>query len=587
MKRLILCILLLNIALAAIFAQANNLPIKKINGIDYYIYTVQPSEGLYSISKRFNVSQAEINNLNPHIHDGLKVGQEIIIPVPAVASNNTNTSDARDYVEHRVEKRQTLFAISRIYKVSQDEIRKMNPQIEKGLKEGDIIRIPASSSAVVEKAKEAETNNKKSTGLEFVKHKIQPKETLYSISRLYQVDVAEISRLNPEIANNLPIGAELTIPVLKMTNGQGMDTVTRTKANGTSSTSQPVSFTSNGSRLKIAFLLPFMLDQPKTDAITQRFVDFYAGALIALDEAKRKGISVEVFTFDTDRTEDSMLEVLKNQELKNVDLIIGPAYTNQVAMMSDFARQNKIKTLIPFSSKVFDIDSNPYLFQFNPGMNTELDFVGKLFKNQLKSSNIVFAKIPNVNAMDDGSIFSEALQKILKKDNVSFKVVELNGANPLALSEAMQADGRNVLFFNTDRFNTANQYFADIVELQANQTILMYTQYSWLNQNHSAQRPSGFYVSPFKPYFDAGSTNNYNIKFAEFFKWNPQIDAPRYDVLGYDLTKYFVNMLKTQGVDFDKNSDKLPALEGIQSKMEFIRTSKRSGFINQQLYFVK
>lgn len=74
------------------WGQQDNFPVKKINGTDYYVYTVQQGEGLYSISKRFGVSQAEINNLNPQIHEGLKAGQEIVIPVNEKNVKNTITS---------------------------------------------------------------------------------------------------------------------------------------------------------------------------------------------------------------------------------------------------------------------------------------------------------------------------------------------------------------------------------------------------------------------------------------------------------------------------------------------------------------
>ena len=123
------------------WGQQDNFPVKKINGTDYYVYTVQQGEGLYSISKRFGVSQAEINNLNPQIHEGLKAGQEIVIPVNEKNVKNTITSSQSpksdkektvskketEIVKHVVLKKQTLFAISRIYNISIDDIKKYNP----------------------------------------------------------------------------------------------------------------------------------------------------------------------------------------------------------------------------------------------------------------------------------------------------------------------------------------------------------------------------------------------------------------------------------------------------------------------------
>ena len=72
-----------------IAAQEFNYPIKKNNGSEFYIYTVEIQEGLYSISKKFGVKQTEIVELNPEVNDGLKAGQVIIIPKHTSSPVNT------------------------------------------------------------------------------------------------------------------------------------------------------------------------------------------------------------------------------------------------------------------------------------------------------------------------------------------------------------------------------------------------------------------------------------------------------------------------------------------------------------------
>ncbi len=117
--------ILLNIS---VFAQQSSYPTKQINGKEFYIYTVQQGEGLFSISRRFEVTQAEINTLNPEIQNGLKAGQKILIPVvkkvvpeqksttQTKAEEKTQTkpenTNNQEFITHTVKKRQTLFAIS-------------------------------------------------------------------------------------------------------------------------------------------------------------------------------------------------------------------------------------------------------------------------------------------------------------------------------------------------------------------------------------------------------------------------------------------------------------------------------------------
>jgi len=49
----------------SVFAQHKDYPIKKINGTDYYQYTVQVSEGLFAIGRKFNVSPEDIVKPTP------------------------------------------------------------------------------------------------------------------------------------------------------------------------------------------------------------------------------------------------------------------------------------------------------------------------------------------------------------------------------------------------------------------------------------------------------------------------------------------------------------------------------------------
>ncbi len=61
------------------FAVAQNSPYKKETkqGKEYYIYTVSAKDGMYSISKIFNVSHADILKYNPDLQQGIKTGQKI------------------------------------------------------------------------------------------------------------------------------------------------------------------------------------------------------------------------------------------------------------------------------------------------------------------------------------------------------------------------------------------------------------------------------------------------------------------------------------------------------------------------------
>ncbi|MDD3078185.1 MAG: LysM peptidoglycan-binding domain-containing protein [Paludibacter sp.] len=597
--------------------QTAKLPTKTIKGVEYYIYTVQQAEGLYSISKKFHVTQAEINTLNPEIQNGLKNGQQIIIPVNnenknislQAVENKTGSSENKiavspqantnvTFIDHVVLKKQTIFAISKQYNVSQDEILKYNPELKNGLKAGMTLKIPVVKETQTEKKKSIfdifkknkdnqEKEEIKSTG--YIEHEVKAKETLYSISKLYNIGIEDIILNNPEAEHKLTIGTILKIPqanTLPKVNKQNQkEEKTKVEKENTVTAETPsIKPSGNFQSIKLAFILPFMLEN-KTDAINDKFTEFYAGALEAVNEAKKEGLSFDIYTYDSEKSENRINEVITSQELKSVDLIIGPAYTNQISAVSQFAKDFRINTLIPFSSKVYDFEKNPYLIQFNPSQNVVLDFMVEKLKTEYTNSNIIFCDLPGVSYADDGNDFSVGLRIKLKGANISYREVPVVSFESFEQSYAFQNNMQNIVIFNTDKFSLVNQYISALSSIGNKYDILLYEQYSW--QTNNLLNINTFCIAPFKSLANSPDIINYETKFYKAFQWHPENSSPRYDILGYDLTKFFIKQIHTNGFNFARKELVSNPYTGLQSELKFERDSDYSGLMNKQLYLIK
>lgn len=604
-KQLISLVLAVFLLLSFSLSGQNNYPVKTINGTDYYIYTVQASEGLYAISRKFEVSQGDINNANPDIHSGLKVGQQILIPVKKKNTEQVITPKKvlnQQFIQHEVKKRQTLFAISRLYNVSQDEIRKYNPQIDKTLRTGDILLIPKQDS--IPQRKESVQNRVAEQSISkpvltehkpsYISHEVQPKETLYSISRKYQVEVAEIVNQNPGVDKKLTIGTVLRIPTATepakiQAQKKGIETATsRTPVdlNKVFGKAEASNIQTPERTIRIAYLLPFMLDQGKNDSGSDRFIDFYAGSVLAISEAKQKGISLEIFTFDTEKSEERIAEILSRPELKTVDLLIGPAFSNQVQLVADFAKEFKVKTLIPFTSKIADIDTNPYLFQFNPGADAELKFSTELLTSgSLKNANVIFAELPGISSFDEGKIWADKLQSELKNQRKQYAKIQLSSPDYADFGVVLKKNEKNLIIFNTDKFAFINPFLPALKSRDAEYNIILFEQYAWRNQNDKLT--GGIFISPFMSDLNGQSIAKFQLQFERIFQRKTPTESPRYDLLGYDLSTYFISLINLYGSDFTNDVSSNNNVKGLQSKPNFKSDSSRSGFINQQLYLGK
>ncbi|MDP2337725.1 MAG: LysM peptidoglycan-binding domain-containing protein [Bacteroidota bacterium] len=115
------------------------------------------------------------------------------------------------YVLHTVKKSETVFSLCQKYKVTQEEIKLANPGIATILQAGTTVRIPVGK--VVPEPKKAEAKPQPAVAEEYYYHKVNKKQTLFSIAKQYGITANDLIRNNPELSNGLLIGQVLKIPV--------------------------------------------------------------------------------------------------------------------------------------------------------------------------------------------------------------------------------------------------------------------------------------------------------------------------------------------------------------------------------------
>lgn len=112
-------------------------------------------------------------------------------------SVGVETIDGKLFVIHRVDDKETLFGISKRYRADIDDILKYNQTVADGLEVGQIIKVPYTKPV-----------NRPADG---IVHKVEPKETMFSISKKYNVSVDDLRKWNNLADNSISVGQELII----------------------------------------------------------------------------------------------------------------------------------------------------------------------------------------------------------------------------------------------------------------------------------------------------------------------------------------------------------------------------------------
>ncbi len=188
-------------------AHLDSLGVETVNGKIFVIHKVDEKETLYAIARRYGASVAEIVSANPGLTTTLEVGQ--VIKVPYVSKSQPRKESAAATV-HKVAAKETMYSISRQYGVSVDEIRKWNNLTDNNISIGQelIVRKPASGAvAVATEQRKTDLVKVPASGT----HTVATKETLFSISRQYGVSVGDIRAWNNLSSDELQVGQTILV----------------------------------------------------------------------------------------------------------------------------------------------------------------------------------------------------------------------------------------------------------------------------------------------------------------------------------------------------------------------------------------
>ncbi len=570
-----------------------------IFGKKYYLHEVKKGQTLYSISVAYNIGTQEIILENSELANGkLKVGMEIKIPVnenSAInASNGTN-----NYIFHTVEKKQTLYFLCKKYNVDESELIRLNPDIKQGIKVGQILKVPKPGTQPIDLNKE--TNF----------YTVQPDETLFSLAQKFGVDISTLKAENPEIQNNnLKIGQVIKIPKnnekakvisnISIPNNENNSIINFDHLYFEEAGVSPCAeFKYNSNiKFKVAVLLPLFVQENYVQKNSNtyyknsgRFYEFYNGLLLAAKKMKENDVSIEFYIKDTKTNLEATRNILSQSILKEVDLIIGPVYSDHFKLASDFARQNKINIVAPFKlAEAEVVNYNPFVFVANPSEETEIDIIAKY----LASSNLRSITLIHNGTPDELSTIYEIKGRLINlsssMNGIVFKELDYKSGGISAVEDALSVGLENIILVPSKDEVFITNIATKLNYLTNKYNISIFGMQSWeqyRNMELEYLKNLKFQYST-TSFVDKENKNvkNFDYQYLSYFKNEPTIHS----YLGYDIAYYFLNELKNHGKQFQfcvSNSSEQGFNEGLRFEFNFKRSNQNGGFQNDWVRIVK
>ncbi|WP_306352610.1 LysM peptidoglycan-binding domain-containing protein [Flavobacterium sp. '19STA2R22 D10 B1'] len=563
-------------------------------------HEVAPKETLFGIAKKYEVSVTDLEKENKEaLKEGLKTGQVILIPEKRELSNAEKRAERReerreerkekkeqakaadDFVIHEVQSKETKYAIAKKYGITVQELEKQNPEVKDGLPLGFRLKIKGGNG--IAKAEEKPVHEVPAKNADFKEYEVKPKETLYSLSRSFGLKEDELVALNPDLKNGVKVGMMLKVPAKAST-----AIVEEVKDSKEKEYRDLTNKINNKDRKELVMLLPFNLSKIASDTVNSQSarlkkdkflnmtLDFYSGALMAIDSAKRLGLNVNIKIFDSQETKNSsnVAKIINaNNNFANVDAVIGPFYQSNIEATAELLKNTDVPLISPLSKEPGKLYSN--LFQSMPSS----DYVKQAMLDYLRSKNgnviaIVDAKkgsskkfitdhyagVRFVQLDDKGAILPESLKGLLSKDKANYVILETERANMilnatnLLLAEIPNYDIKLVTLDKNETF--------DYDEISSSRLTKLNLHYPSMSRDNDAPGV---------------------VSFFENYKKKNNIFPNQFAVRGFDVT-FDVLLRLSQRRSFTDTVEDI-ATEQMESK--FVYEKKTSGgYFNKGVYIL-
>ena len=185
-----------------------------------------------------------------------------------------------------------------------------------------------------------------------INYEVKKKETLYSISNKFNLQIDDIIKYNPELnTEKLKKKAIIIIPLKKtLRKIENSKIVDKIISNDT--ISEPLKLKVKKDLLKVAYLAPFKMPSIEIDSVenlnsylkeinlTTISINFYNGIIHAIDELKKNNVSVDLDVFDTDNN-ISQVEIIREEIIENSVDDFRLTDKNIIEFLYNFEKNNK------------------------------------------------------------------------------------------------------------------------------------------------------------------------------------------------------------------------------------------------------
>lgn len=556
-------------------------PIKKIKKVTtekreltgYKKHKVRRKETLYSLSKKYNVTEAEIKKYNTFLYaNNLRKGDRLQIPIFKTVTVVEEKSTTASYT---VLPKEGKWRIAYKYGITVPELEALNPGLAEVLQPGQVINVPNLETTSIKKVDE-----------QYSYYTVLAKEGFYRLKIKTGLEQSELEALNPGLSSSgLKEGMVIKVPY-------GSVESSGESANEESDIVNLSNFIRDRSRKNIAVMLPFTLNKIDVDSIfdTKQKIkndrtlsltlDFYSGVLMAFDSLKKMGINLKVDVYDTEKSLSRSTALARN--INDTDVVIGPLLSKNFNSVASILERKNLAIVSPITKKV-NLGKN--VFQSRPNDDVLKMKIINYFAADSTAQVVIISDVKRKatstllkKKFTNAAMVSSRLDKKTQKDE--YYVLEQD------LLDVIKP-GNNIVFLETDNKNFVSNVSSMLNALLVKGTNITLTTTN-ANDAFEHEEVSNYHLSNLHFTFPSITKivdEDSNNSFVKKYKKEHKISPSEFAIRGFDLTMDVVLRMVTSQDIFQSVID-APMTSYIENKFAY-KKKTFGGFYNDSVYIVR
>lgn len=321
-------------------------------------------------------------------------------------------------------------------------------------------------------------------------------------------------------------------------------------------------------KIKIAVIL----DEPTS----KKDIDFTRGALIALSDYKTLSTPLDLKIIDG-RTSTNIL----TEELEDYapTIIISTADKNFPAFLADYGNTNNVEVVNAFDLRNDLYEDNQSIIQILPPSKYYSPQIANGILNEIDGRKIIFVGTPDE---------SDAIAKELKDRYDNYQELSLEefgtfqpGQEEAVMVYSYASRKEDVYDFMTALDNLGAEEKVEFPVIGRSNWVALTDEFEDRFKEFNVIVPSRVYLDE-----NSGSWQMFVEKYEDLFKGVPVRSIPNYAASGYDILNYFLPLIIENHGDFNSHSNVNNPLN-LQSEFSLIRDNQDGGLINKNVYLVK